>query len=152
MIELERFTASDIASVKMDSDGIFYVKLNYPILNADVDYEVASYIGAEHTRLEKKYGDTTGIFIDVSNYKRLDCVEIFGMTVPSPQARKVHAESCKKRNFKRLAFCKKGASGIMKFCVKMVSLASNNPETRVFSEREPAIKWLKEGIKDLSND
>ena len=145
MIELNQLKPSDIVAVDMDEDKIFYIEVKKPVLNADLDHDVAAYIEAEQTRLEERHGYATGIFLDVSNYKRLDCVEIFGMTVPSPQARKVHAEACKKRTFKRLAFCKKGASSFMKLCVKMAALTTKNQEARVFSDRKSAIKWLKEG-------
>jgi|GEM_PF-3284590 len=145
-VTIEQLNPSDIVGIKMDSNRILSMTYNYPILNEDVDYEVALYALDQIRKLEEKNGKCLGHFVDITQYRRLDCVQFFGITIPSPKARGLESEFYKDSIFDRVAIFRKDPFHMIGICEKMLNLA-NRKELKLFNNREEALKWLEEGVR-----
>jgi hypothetical protein len=143
---LENLVPKDIVSITLDSSRILRIIVKHPILNAELDYKCGQYLLDQQKELEKIHGKCLGLIIDISNYNRLDCVNFFGITIPSPETRKLHSQVFNDPELKRIAFCKKNASRMVEMSVRMVA-AAQAKDVRLFSDFEKAIKWLEEGVQ-----
>lgn len=146
IINLEELRPSDIVGIKMDSNRIIHIWFHYPILNEDVDYEVALYIAERKLEFEKTNGKCLGLFVNITDYNRLDCVGLFDVTVPSPRVRQMHSDMHKDAIMKRAAYYKKETSRVAEVCVKMAAIY-HNKEVRLFGDPEKAIRWLEDGVR-----
>ena len=145
-IKLEELKPSDIISVTMDSYNIVYLYYNYPILDEDVDYQVALYMSGEIDKLEKANGRALGLFVDIDHYHRLDCVKCFGFEFPSEKSRRLHSDLFKNSIAERAAFFKKNPSHLAEALLKLSSVYYNF-KVRLFGDEKKAIKWLREGVQ-----
>ena len=148
VIEIKDLKPSEIVGIKMDRNRILHIWFNYPVLNADVDYETALYASREQKRLEKINGESLGLFMNITDYNRLDCVDFFGISLPSTKVRKVHYNLFKNAKLKRIAVYKKEAPRVVEVCAKMVMLTQGK-EVKVFSDSKKALDWLEEGAKQF---
>lgn len=131
----------------MDSNRILRIWFNQPIPDAEVDYDVALYIAEKKLEFEAAKGKCLGLFVDITDYKRLDCHALFDITVPSYKVRQMHSEMHRDAILKRVAFYKKDTTRVAEACVKMAAMYYGK-EVRLFSDPKKAMKWLEEGVKN----
>jgi len=149
-IQLEKLKPHEIVGLEMDKNRVLHIWFNYPILNAEVDYKTALYARAKQKELEAINGKCLGLLMNINNYKRLDCVEFFGISLPSTKVRKLHNELFRDSILKRMAIFKKEAPRSIEVCARMVMFTTGK-EIKVFSDQKKAAKWLEEGVQKCNS-
>lgn len=139
---LEQSLGSYVKVGFLKSDIITYKYLK-PVENANVDLAVMKYITSKvKSIVAKNKLKKLKILGDISLYRRLDCLSVAGLDMPSMASRKYVTNIFMKLGFIKAAYVRKNSSNVYLFLLNTVAELIPT-KLRLFSIREDAIKWLK---------